>query len=155
MNVRINRIIAGAGILLAVFVMTGCTKQEQAQATVEVVGTSFNVDIAETVLKQSKGLSGREELGENEGMYFIFEEEGAHEFWMRDMNFAIDIIWIDSDMNIIDITENALPPEEGQSLSRLPMYAPKKPAKFVLEIPSGRAGDIGLQEGDTAVFTRD
>src|SRR3989338_3180334 len=60
---------------------------------VKIVGQNIKVDLALTMLEQAQGLSGREVLGENEGMLFVFDTPGKYSFWMKDMKFAIDIIW--------------------------------------------------------------
>ena len=63
-------------------------------------GKTFSVDVADTVYTQAKGLSNRQSLGYNEGMLFIFKDVDIHGFWMKDMLFPIDIIWMDENLKI-------------------------------------------------------
>lgn len=80
---------------------------------------------------RERGLSGRVKLEENEGMLFVFDKPDLYRFWMKDMNFPIDIIWISENMEIVDITENAQPKSFPKT------FFPKKPARFVLEVNAG------------------
>lgn len=66
-------------------------------------GKKIRVDIADTVVTRTQGLSGRTSLAETDGMLFVFENADRYGFWMKDMNFAIDIIWIDPEKNIVYI----------------------------------------------------
>ncbi len=100
------------------------------------------VDIAETQQEQTRGLSGREKLEEGKGMLFIFGLPGEHGFWMKDMKFAIDIIWINEDKKIIYIKKNAQP-ESYPSV-----FVPKSNSKYVLEVPGGFSEKNGIKEGD-------
>ena len=76
--------------------------------TVTIGNTVFNVEIASTTAEQTIGLSGRKSLAENEGMFFTFNSPGVQNFWMKDMNFPIDIIWI-SGNKVAGFAENAEP----------------------------------------------
>ena len=66
----------------------------QAISIVNIVGKTLQVDLALTDEEKARGLSGRESLDEDEGMLFVFDVPGNYGFWMKDMNFAIDIIWL-------------------------------------------------------------
>ena len=105
---------------------------------------------AELVLTDSEkqqGLMGRESLGEDQGMLFVFEEEKVRAFWMKNMRFSLDIIWADSDQRIVDIHENIPPCEESCS-----NILPQAPARFVLEVSSGFAEKNGIKVGDILEF---
>ena len=100
------------------------------------------VDLALTPEEQARGLSGRVSLGENEGMLFVFPALGRHFFWMRDMNFAIDIIWIDENQKVIYIEKNASPASFPNS------FGPNADSKYVLEVNAGFADLHYLKVGD-------
>src|SRR3989344_6539540 len=55
---------------------------------------TFEVDIADNALTRAQGLSGRSSLGEREGLFFLFSSAGNYGFWMKGMNFPIDIVWL-------------------------------------------------------------
>jgi len=67
------------------------------------------VEIAETREEMEMGLMNRVSLPENSGMLFIFDEEGTHEIWMKNMLISLDIIWFDDKGTIIHIDKNVLP----------------------------------------------
>src|SRR3989304_6446445 len=72
-----------------------------APAQVVIAGTTINVEIAQTEAEREQGLSGHKPLADDEGMLFIFDKPGYHGFWMKDMLFSIDIIWISADKKIV------------------------------------------------------
>lgn len=106
----------------------------------------LKVEVADTPFLQEKGLSGRENLNENEGMLFVFNFLDKHGFWMKDMNFPIDIIWLDEEMKIVWIEKNVAP------LSYPKIFSPKSDAKYVLEVVSGFSQKSNLQTGDLIEF---
>src|ERR671921_2143509 len=77
--------------------------------SVQIKGLKINVSLAETPEQQAKGLSIKNTLNENEGMLFIFDTPKEYSFWMKDMKFPIDIIWISSDNKIVHIEKNLQP----------------------------------------------
>lgn len=105
----------------------------------------FDVDIADSMMSRMRGLSGRASLGENEGMYFIFSTSSRHGFWMKDMNFPIDIIWIQGD-TVIGYSDNAKP-EPGTSMFALTVYYPPQAVNRVLEVPAGTVAKRGIKIG--------
>ena len=107
------------------------------------VGNSRVVaDMAATPEAKSLGLSGREYLGSDEGMFFLFESPGLYSFWMKDMKFSIDIIWIDEGFTVADITRNASPESFPKS------FYPSRLVQYVLEVPAGWAFRHGIGIGD-------
>ncbi|OGD87523.1 hypothetical protein A2870_04200 [Candidatus Curtissbacteria bacterium RIFCSPHIGHO2_01_FULL_41_11] len=121
---------------------------------VPVNAGSLNID-AQVVSKASdrkKGLSGKDSIPLNGGLLFVFEQKGTYTFWMKDMKFAIDIIWIDENKKIVDIYSD-VPPEPGKSDSELTRYKPRAEALYVLEINAGLTSLHGLQIGDQVNFT--
>ncbi len=109
----------------------------------------FYAEIADTLSEREKGLSGRQTLGNDKGMLFIFESETIPGFWMKDMNFPLDIIWIDNNMKIVGIEKTLGPCEEGKEC---PVIYPDKQIKYVLEIKSGLSDIYGFEEGNSVFF---
>lgn len=98
---------------------------------IEINDVVINVEVADTDAERAQGLSGRESLKEGEGLLFIFEKEGFYGFWMKDMNFPIDIAWINKDKKIIHI-ENGVSPETYPKV-----FQPTEKSLYVLEVPAG------------------
>ncbi|MFA5778185.1 MAG: DUF192 domain-containing protein [Candidatus Paceibacterota bacterium] len=113
---------------------------------VKIAGQNIKVDLALTKETQQQGLSGRSELKEDEGMLFIFNHEGLYSFWMKDMNFPIDIIWINKNLEVVDMKKNVLPESYPEN------FVPKENAKYVLEIVAGFGEKNNLKEGDSIEF---
>ncbi|OGG77494.1 hypothetical protein A3B35_03630 [Candidatus Kaiserbacteria bacterium RIFCSPLOWO2_01_FULL_54_24] len=99
--------------------------------TVVLAERTVFVDVADTPEKRSVGLSGREELAPDEGMLFVFPEDGMHAFWMKDMGFSIDILWISREGLVVDMQQKVSPETYPAA------YVPRKEARYVLELPSG------------------
>lgn len=115
------------------------------KALVKIKNKEFKADLANTLESRTKGLSGRKKINEDEAMLFVFENSGYHSFWMKDMSFDIDIIWIYYD-TIVDIQENIKhPSSQNQNLE---IYSPKLKANMTLEILAGTAAKYGLSVGD-------
>ena len=123
-----------------------------AAPVVTVGDTSFVVELAVTPAERNQGLSGHPPLADNEGMLFVFENEAKWTFWMKEMLFPLDMLWIDARCTVVDITENALKPEPGQALQDLPRYFPKTLAQYVLEVNAGTVQQTGISIGDQVVF---
>ncbi|MDD9868007.1 MAG: DUF192 domain-containing protein [Candidatus Campbellbacteria bacterium] len=104
---------------------------------------TIHTEIADTKDKRTLGLGGRDSLAQNRGMLFVFEEEGLWGFWMKDTRFPIDIIWINSDYNIVHI-ETDVKPETYPTVFR-----PDEPALYVIEVNAGVFERSGLQKGGT------
>lgn len=110
--------------------------------------TEIPVEIADTAQKRQTGLSGRESLTEGEGMLFVFAQEDIRPpFWMKEMKFAIDIIWIDDD-KIVQIDENVPAPEPDTPNSELKFYTPNQPIDYVLEVDAGFVDQHDIKVGD-------
>ena len=116
------------------------------QATVVVRGERFEVDVADTMGKRELGLGGREPLGKNEGMLFIFPSSANRSFWMKDVSFPIDIIWISGD-RIVGFAKEAKP-QVGDPLHKLAHYRSPEAVDKVLEVAAGTADRVGMVVGD-------
>ena len=125
-----------------------------AQKQIKVGETRIQAEITDTNEKIRLGMSGRNSLKEGEGMLFVFDDKNIlPPFWMKDMRFAIDIIWID-DEKIVQIDENIPPPEPGTDDSQLPLYTPGQPIDYVLEVNSGFIKENGIAVGDDVDLSR-
>ena len=111
-------------------------------------GTEFSLEIAAEPGKRALGYMFREHVGSNEGMLFIFETAERHGIWMKNCKVALDIIWLDEQLQVVEIARNRQPcPEQGECLS----VAPFRPARFVLEVAGGVTAKERLEPGDTVV----
>ncbi len=124
----------------------------ESRPLVMVGETPFVVEVVETPESRAQGLSGRESLADGTGMLFVFKKEGVRSFWMKEMNFPLDMVWIDAACTVVHISEDVPPPAPDQPLSGLPTYGPSEPILYVLEIKGGVSGTAGLAPGDSVSF---
>ena len=113
---------------------------------IKIAGEKVPVELAITEEAQLQGLSFREDLKLNTGMLFIFQDSTPHYFWMQDMNFPIDIIWISRDREILYIKKDARPEDYPET------YGGDKNSKYVLEVSAGFSIEHDLQVGDIVFF---
>lgn len=118
-------------------------------ATLRVGDKVFQVAVADTNEEKARGLGGVEKIKDNEGMLFIFDLPGKYGFWMKDMKFPIDIIWI-RENKIVWFSENVRLPKEGENLE---VYYPPEEADKVLEINMGLVQKYGFKRGDEVSFS--
>ena len=111
-------------------------------------GEVIPVEVAATLKKRSLGLGKRNSLKKGWGMLFVFEKRKPHRFWMKDMQFPLDIIWLDNH-RIVHIIHNAQP--VNSKVEPEVMTSPV-PVNFVLEIAAGRAAKIRLKTGQWMKF---
>ncbi|MFA5791841.1 MAG: DUF192 domain-containing protein [Candidatus Paceibacterota bacterium] len=114
---------------------------------VRIAGESIKVDLAITKEMHEKGLSGRSTLENDEGMLFVFDKPGKYYFWMKGMNFPIDIIWFDENMKVVYIKKDA------RKENFLETYGPNINTKYVLEVVSNFSDKNNLKIGDEILFT--
>ncbi len=115
---------------------------------VKIAGENIKVDLAESAGAQARGLGGRLSLLSNEGMLFVFQKSGIYSFWMKGMNFPIDIVWIDEDLRVVYIKENALPSSYPES------FSPGQNSKYVLEVSALFSEKHNLKIGDGVEFVK-
>lgn len=99
--------------------------------TVTVNNKTITVEIADAPAERRRGLSGRASLPTGTGLLFIFDKPGYHGFWMKEMNFPIDILWLDDDFKIVDSWLNAEPASYPK------VFTPKIKTRYVLETNPG------------------
>jgi uncharacterized membrane protein (UPF0127 family) len=112
---------------------------------IEIGENIFQAEIADTFSKRSQGLSGRKALCENCAMLFIFSEKSRLSFWMKGMNFDLDMLWIDKN-EIVYIAKNVSREKELERIE------PKNEADKVLEIGAGLTDELGIKVGDRVKF---
>lgn len=120
---------------------------------IKLNNTDYELEIADTPGKIQEGLSGRDYIPRKTGMIFIMPKEDIHEFWMKDCNTDMDILFLNSECNIVNmhrmLRERAQSSFESDSdyMSRLTSYSSGTPAKYAIEIPAGDITRLGLYIG--------
>jgi uncharacterized membrane protein (UPF0127 family) len=108
-------------------------------------GTHYNVEIADDDAERMLGLSFQPSMAAAEGKLFVFPGPALHSFWMKDMRFPLDILWI-QDGVVVDLAEEVPAPGLGQFPATV---VPQAPAHLVLELQAGEAKRQGITRGTT------
>ena len=111
---------------------------------VKLKGQRFMVDLAETQEKQALGLMFRDSMPQDHGMLFIFPGESRRSFWMKNTRIPLDIFYFNSNLELVSVAEKTPPCRT----SKCPAYPSEGPAKYVLELNSGKAAELAVKTGD-------
>ncbi len=111
-------------------------------------GKEIFVNIADTPTLHQKGLSNIDALNENEGMLFVFSEPQTPSFWMKDMLFNIDIIWLSGQWEVVDIHKGLTPESYPKTVS------PSQEVLYVLEVPAGFVEKNAIENGQLLLFKK-
>ncbi|PIQ68149.1 MAG: hypothetical protein COV91_05635 [Candidatus Taylorbacteria bacterium CG11_big_fil_rev_8_21_14_0_20_46_11] len=145
-------------LLVAVGVAWLSTLQLSFPAGIQILrsstGAVFTLEVADTDMKREVGLGGRPTIEEDEGMLFVFETPGPYSFWMKGMEFPLDIVWLAS---VDNLSEEALSRkqkvvvvhvEENVATTTYPrVFTPDSSATYVAELPAGSAKKSGIEFG--------
>lgn len=140
------RLIIGAFVVLFIglFLITYVLSKQSTKILVN--DKTFIVKVAKSEKDKQVGLSKTKVIAENQGMLFVFDDADYHSFWMKDMNFPIDIIYIRDD-KVTTVIENAKPETNEQDLE---IYQPDEASDKVLEINAGVAKKYNIKK-DTQI----
>ncbi len=113
---------------------------------VTINNSKIFANVVTTAAQQQKGLGGLGSLSSGNGMLFAFREPAKRGIWMKDMNFAIDVVWIGNDGKVAKV-------DKGIAPETYPEVFSAKDVKFILEIPSGDADKFGIIAGQQVIFS--
>lgn len=153
-------VLCGAIILLLLaFVQSYERTEEKVQVNVtnsanfsrKITAVQFGnvtvpVSTASTASEQKQGLSGRTLLPAEQGLLFVFSKADFYGFWMKEMKFALDIIWIDENSRIVYIARDVKPDSFPE------VFKPSEKSLYVLEVNAGFTADHAIKVGDYATF---
>ena len=122
-----------------------------ANEPLSIDSATFTVEIASTALEQTRGLSFRPSLDTNSGMLFIFGGGSVQSFWMKDMNFPLDMVWI-SGNTVVGFAQNVPAPASGTQLWELPVYVSPGNTDKVLEVSAGTVAKYNISVGDAVTI---
>jgi uncharacterized protein len=128
---KLKLFIIGAGLifLAGLYSLAGNISSSlgAVSQTLSLDSQEVSVEIADTQFSRAQGLSGRSVLENGTGLLFVFDSPEMPGFWMKDMNFPIDILWFDEEKKLVDTTEGFLPESFPESVY------PSIPVLYVLE----------------------
>ena len=125
-------------VLLLLF-LVGCSSSPY----VEIKGKKVNIEIADTKEEQLKGLMYREKLDENTGMLFVYNDSKVRNFWMANMQFPLDMLFINESKAVIKIEYAGLCENKVCNI-----YSSDIPAMYVLEVNANFSEENNIKTGD-------
>lgn len=125
---------------------------ERTRGMVKIGEHEFKVEISDDFSERALGLSGHEVLRDDEGMIFVFPITMKQQFWMKDMLYPLDFVWI-HDEKVVSINENI--PHPSANNGEIARVSSGVRVNKVLEINAGVIDQLGIQVGDTVEFTED
>jgi uncharacterized membrane protein (UPF0127 family) len=143
-----KKYLAGALLLLVMVSAYYFLSEKKNEGTVCFGDKCFLVETAENKEERARGLMFREHMDWDRGMLFVFQNERVYPFWMKNTLIPLDIIWMNHEKEVVYIEHRAQPCRTEEC----PLYDPKKPALYVLELNGGAANESGIDIGDKAVF---
>ena len=126
---------------------------EYAATIVRIGNKTFDVELALTADQQALGLGERDSLTDNSGMLFVFKPARTTTFWMKDMRFNLDMVWI-RDGKVVDITRDAPAPDPQAVPADLPIYSTDQAVDYVLEIKAGSSDELKIGDHVEIVDSR-
>jgi len=143
-------------IPLAVLALCACGSRESDAGLniTEVTFPSGQIVRAETMLQQidqMRGMMFRDSLAQDRGMLFVHPAEGKYPYWMYQCRIPLDIIWMNQDRRIVEISANT-PPCPSKAAHECPSFGGHENARYVLELAGGGAALYGLKLGDSLSF---
>ena len=117
------------------------------KANSDTLLTTLDIEIAESDYETQTGLMYRSGMGENQAMFFVFDYVGWHSFYMKNTEFALDILFIDENLKVASFKDNAQPLDESGISSEAPV-------QYVLEVNAGLREKWGVSVGDSVAYTR-
>ncbi len=147
-------ILVAAFIFLLVFVVNSNTPSPKGECAgfvyrtvdVRLNDAIFTAEVADTQEKKICGLSYRENLPQDQGMLFVYDELGLYGIWMKEMRFPIDIVWLDDDKKVVVVEKNVSPESFPE------IFTSEQDALYVLELNAGVIPKYGISIGDQAQF---
>ncbi len=138
-------LIVGVSILVTVLAFLNYNYPDKKTPQAIINNHIFSLEIVKTDKEREIGLAKYKNIPQNFGMLFFFEKPDFHSFWMKNMKFPIDIIFIRNN-KIVTIFKNASPPKSNNEF--IPIYRTKELSDSVLEINAGLSDKYNFKTGD-------
>ena len=136
-----------AGLVFFFYPSAKTIPMEKPVSQVVIGNTTVNVEVEATDASREEGLSGRTSLAPGSGMLFVFQTPGTYGFWMKDMNFDLDMIFANANGTIVTIAHDVTAASYHENPPQV--FYPSAPISYVLEVPAGFAASNNIEEGMT------
>jgi uncharacterized membrane protein (UPF0127 family) len=143
-------LLGGVGLLAALLVVVvsvlGMVGHASGETVLRAGKHRFSLAVVTSPEDQARGLGGLETMPQDEGMLFWYADEAVRCFWMKDMQFPLDLIWLDAQRRVVHLERNVSPQTYPKQ------FCPDKPARYVLELNAGQANAARIKAGQTLTF---
>ncbi len=116
-------------------------------AIVTIDGHVVDAEIADTGPLRERGLSYRQGLNPETGMLFVYDDASVRSFWMYEMRFCLDILWI-TDGRLVGAAQGACP--AATAGEDIPRFRSPEAVQYVLEVEAGWMAANGVAVGAEA-----
>lgn len=150
MAIRLSRTWGFLGLMIGLTVcilVVNTIHNDSRLPTATLKGSEFKLILANSQKEKEIGLSNTTILDQKKGMLFTYDKPELVGIWMKDMNFAIDVIWMNESREVVHIVEN-MHPDSYSSDKEAEVYRSETPSKYVLEVNSGVVSETKLRLGD-------
>lgn len=152
MNKKKNLSLLALVVIISVSIFLVYSKNNHSRTagyvhrSITLENTTFDAFVSDTEALRANGLSNFPSLASNQTMLFVFPNAGSWGFWMKDMLFPLDIVWLDQNGAIVSFEENISPATYPN------IFFPKGESLYVLEFPAGTVKKIGAKVGDKVIL---
>lgn len=136
-------------VFIGVVIATGVTlflRTRTPTKTLTVDNHHFKLEVSDTPQAEALGLGDRTSLPKDHGMLFVLDASSSACFWMKDMHFPLDIVWLSAERRVVYLEQNVSPDTYPHS------FCPAAPAKYVIELNAGATAPLGIAQGQTLQF---
>lgn len=145
-NLSTTLIISSVVLVIGItFVMVFLPMLFKPESKLFVGDGVFRTEVALNNISREIGLSGRSEIGDDQALLMVFPNESKWGIWMKNMNFPIDVVWLNKEKKVISVVKNFSPDD---AITRYPT----SPALYVIEFPAGTTDEKSIEVGKTALF---
>lgn len=143
-------IVGGVVVLLLAVAGWFIINNFQSKTTIRLESGVFQLSLATDQPSRDKNLSNRTSLEANGGILLAYPDNDRWQIATRSIHVAVDIIWLDEQKKVVHIVRDVSTESDSDMV-----YTPQKEARYVIEIPAGKAKESGVKIGSQAVFTID
>ena len=124
------------------------TKVEDLNATIVTLasGRRITAETMRTEADMARGMMFRDALPKDRGMLFVHAVEGMYPYWMFNCRVPLDIIWMNKNRQVVEISFNTKPCTSSNPAD-CPSYGGNQPAQYVLELNGGASIEYGIAAG--------
>lgn len=137
----------GLIVVCSVWLMLHVVRHPNEKYLVAPNGITYTLQVASTPQALTKGLGGRASMPKHAGMIFIFAQPAIQCFWMKDMHFPLDMIWLNGHKQVVAVKEDVSPKTYPK------MFCPAQFAQYVIELNAGQVKAAAIHTGQTLSFS--